>query len=128
VLRGEWVAAGAHVNVVGSATPAAREVDSAMMKRSRLFVDSRVSALNEAGDVIIPLHEGEISSDHIVAEIGELVAGLRQGRGTASEITLFKSLGLAVEDIAAAQFVNEIAAKRSVGTVIDLGGSRHASA
>jgi ornithine cyclodeaminase/alanine dehydrogenase-like protein (mu-crystallin family) len=124
VLRGEWVAPGAHVNVVGAATPAAREVDSALVKRSRLFVDSRVGALNEAGDVLIPIHEGEITPDHIVAELGEIVAGIRVGRRTSAEITLFKSLGLAVEDIAAAVFVHGRAEQRGTGIMIDLGGVR----
>jgi ornithine cyclodeaminase len=126
VLRGDWLAAGAHVNAVGACTPRARELDTTAVKRARLFVDSRVSALNEAGDVIVPIQEEAITADHIVAEIGEVAAGLRAGRREADEITLFKSLGLAVEDIAAAQFVHGAAVARSEGTVIDLGGSRHA--
>ena len=128
VLRGDWLADGAHVNAVGACTPRARELDTAAVKRSRLFVDSRVSALNEAGDIMTPIREEAITADHIVAEIGEVAAGLRPGRGGPAEITLFKSLGLAVEDIAAAQFVHAAAVARSVGTVIDLGGSRHARA
>lgn len=128
VVRGEWIAPGAHLNVVGSATPRAREVDSETVKRSRLFVDSRVSALNEAGDVLIPLQEGEITPEHIVAEIGESVIGLRRGRQSSSEITLFKSLGLAVEDLAAAQFVHARAEQRGAGIMIDLGGARDAIA
>ena len=124
VLRGEWVSPGAHVNAVGSATPGAREVDTELVKRSRLFVDSRVSALNEAGDVIIPLHEGEIAPEHIVAELGELVIGAKPGRRDQREITLFKSLGLAVEDIAAAQHVHAKALERGAGIIIDLGGTR----
>ena len=126
VVRGEWLAQGAHVNVVGSATPGAREVDTDMIRRSRLFVDSRVSALNEAGDIMIPIQEGQITSEHIVGEIGEIVAGLRPGRRTSSEITLFKSLGLAVEDIAAAQYVYGRAEERGAGIMIDLGGLRDA--
>jgi ornithine cyclodeaminase/alanine dehydrogenase-like protein (mu-crystallin family) len=128
VVRGEWIAPGAHLNVVGSATPRAREVDSATVKRSRLFVDSRVGALNEAGDVLIPLQEGEITPEHIIAEIGEIIIGLRSGRQSASEITLFKSLGLAIEDLAAAQFVHARAEQRGAGIMIDLGGSRDATA
>jgi ornithine cyclodeaminase/alanine dehydrogenase-like protein (mu-crystallin family) len=128
VLRGDWLADGAHVNAVGACTPRARELDTAAVKRSRLFVDSRVSALNEAGDVMVPIQEEAITADHIVAEIGEVAADLRAGRRGLAEITLFKSLGLAVEDIAAAQFVHGAAVARSEGTAIDLGGSRHARA
>jgi ornithine cyclodeaminase len=126
VLRGEWVSPGAHLNVVGSATPRAREVDTALVKQSRLFVDSRVSALKEPGDIIIPLQEGEIGPDHIVAEIGELAAGLQSFKRAADDITLFKSLGLAVEDIAAAQFVHARALERGTGVMVDLGGARDA--
>lgn len=126
VLRGEWVASGAHVNAVGSATPRAREVDTALVVRSRLFVDSRVSALNEAGDVMIPIAEGEIGPGHIVAELGELVVGGNPGRRDRKEVTLFKSLGLAVEDIAAAQHVHARALERGAGIMIDLGGRRDA--
>ena len=127
VLHGEWVAPGAHLNVVGAATPRAREVDTEMIRRSRLFVDSRVSALNEAGDIMIPIQEGEIGPEHIVAEIGELVAGLKTYRREAADITLFKSLGLAVEDIASAQYVHARALERGAGMMIDLGGVRDAT-
>jgi ornithine cyclodeaminase/alanine dehydrogenase-like protein (mu-crystallin family) len=124
VLRGDWVADGAHVIAVGSATPGAREVDTALVKRSRLFVDSRVSALKEPGDILIPIEEGEITPDHIVAELGELVNGSRQGRQSREEVTFFKSLGLAVEDLAAAQHVHAQAMRQSKGTHFDLGGTR----
>jgi ornithine cyclodeaminase len=112
------------VIAVGSATPRAREVDTALVKRSRLFVDSRLSALKEPGDILIPLEEGEITADHIVAELGELVNGTREGRKTPEEITFFKSLGLAVEDLAAAQHVHANALRLSKGTQVDLGGTR----
>jgi ornithine cyclodeaminase/alanine dehydrogenase-like protein (mu-crystallin family) len=124
VVRGDWVSAGAHLNVVGTATPQAREVDTALVKKSRLFVDSRLSALKEPGDIIIPLEEGAITPDHIVAEIGELAAGLKTVRRQPDDITLFKSLGLAVEDIAAAQFIHARAMERGIGVMVDLGGTR----
>jgi ornithine cyclodeaminase len=124
VLKGDWIADGAHVIAVGSATPGAREVDTALVKRSRLFVDSRVSALKEPGDILIPLEEGEITPDHIVAELGELVNGTRSGRRSREEITFFKSLGLAVEDLAAAQHVHAQASRLSKGTHFELGGTR----
>lgn len=127
VLRGQWVSPGAHVNAVGAATPRAREVDTEMVKRARLFVDSRAGGLNEAGDIMMPIQENAITPDHIVAELGEVIAGMCAGRRTASDTTLFKSLGLAVEDVAAAQLVYAAALDRSMGTHIDLGGSRHAA-
>ena len=108
--------------------PKPMEVDTALVKRSRLFVDSRVSALNEAGDVLIPIQEGEITPDHIEGEIGEIIAGPRAVHRKPSDVTLFKSLGLAVEDIAAARFVFERAEERGAGIMIDLGGRRDATA
>jgi ornithine cyclodeaminase/alanine dehydrogenase-like protein (mu-crystallin family) len=124
VLKGEWIAEGAHVIAVGAATRGAREVDTALVKKSRLFVDSRVSALTEPGDILIPLEEGEITPDHIVAELGEVVNGTRTGRESREEITFFKSLGLAVEDIAAAQYLHALAVRDSKGTHLELGGTR----
>jgi ornithine cyclodeaminase len=128
VLEGKWLADGAHVNVVGAATPRAREVDSETIVRSRVFVDRRESALAEAGDILIPISEGAITGEHIVAELGEIVGGARAGRESVREITLFKSLGLAVEDIAAAQHVFSLAVERRIGTDVALGGFRNADA
>jgi alanine dehydrogenase len=105
VLAAEWLAAGAHVNAVGACAPAARELDSAAVAGARLFVDRRESALNESGDFLIPLREGAITAEHIQGELGDLLLGRAAGRQAASEITLFKSLGLAVEDLAAAHHV-----------------------
>ena len=97
VVEGSWLAEGAHINAVGSSQAANRELDNEAVRRSRLFVDRRESARNEAGDYLIPLREGAIGEDHIVAEIGEVAAGMADGRRSAEEITLFKSLGLAIE-------------------------------
>jgi ornithine cyclodeaminase/alanine dehydrogenase-like protein (mu-crystallin family) len=124
VLKGEWVAPGAHINAVGSSTPTAREVDTAAMLHARLFVDRRESALSEAGDFIIPKQEGAIGDEHIQAEIGEILLGKAAGRSSPAEITLFKSLGLAVEDAAAARYIYEQAIRDGVGTLIELGGGR----
>jgi Predicted ornithine cyclodeaminase, mu-crystallin homolog len=125
VLNGEWVAPGAHVNAVGASTPQARELDTALVARSRIFVDRRESALKEPGDLLVPMSEGAITPDHIVAELGETVAGMRRGRESREENTLFKSLGLAVEDVAAARYAYDEAVRRSMGTTIDLGGKRN---
>jgi ornithine cyclodeaminase len=124
VLRGEWLARGAHVNVVGAATPECREVDTWAVARSRVFVDRRESALREAGDLMIPLREGEIGDAHGFTELGEVLVGRAAGRRSPEEVTLFKSLGLAIEDVAAAQVVHRNAERMGMGTRIDLGGAR----
>lgn len=124
ILRGEWLAPGAHLNVVGSSTPTAREVDTDAMVRASLFVDRRESAVSEAGDFLIPRGEGAIGDDHIRAELGEILVGAHPGRTSPHEITLFKSLGLAVEDVAAAQHIHADAVRRGIGTNVELGGRR----
>jgi ornithine cyclodeaminase/alanine dehydrogenase-like protein (mu-crystallin family) len=120
VLKREWIADGAHLNVVGSSFPRAREVDTATMAASRLFVDWRESTLNEAGDYLTPAAEGAIGPDHIVAELGEILIGKAQGRATPGEITLFKSLGLATEDLASAEYLYATAKENGAGTWVDL--------
>ena len=128
VLCGEWIAPGAHVNAVGSSTATARELDSEAVRRARLFVDWRESTLNEAGDFLIPRSEGAIGDDHILAELGELLLGTHPGRVSSTDVTLFKSLGLAVEDVAAAHHIYSQAMQRGVGTSVELGGRRDSSA
>ena len=105
VVDGDWLAEGAHLNVVGSSSPVAREVDTAAVVRSRLFVDRRESAENESGDYLIPLAEGAISPDHILGELGDVLLGTLPGRTSGDDVTMFKSLGIAVEDLAAAHHV-----------------------
>jgi ornithine cyclodeaminase/alanine dehydrogenase-like protein (mu-crystallin family) len=119
VLRREWIAPGAHLNVVGASQPDAREVDSATMAAARLFVDRRQSTENESGDYLVPLREGLIGPDHIRAELGELLTGARPGRSSPEEITLFKSLGLAVEDLAAAAYVYRRACDTGAGRLVE---------
>ena len=94
------------------------------MARGRLIVDRRESAQSEAGDVLLARAEGAIGDDHIAAELGEVLIGSREGRRSIDEITIFKSLGLAIEDIAAAQLIYERARAEGAGTAIDLGGRR----
>ncbi|WP_313641557.1 ornithine cyclodeaminase family protein, partial [Paenibacillus sp.] len=105
VLKGEWLKAGVHINAVGACRPADRELDSETVQLAKLYVDRLESAHNESGDYLIPLKEGVITSGHIIGEIGELISGSIVGRTTAGEITLFKGLGLAIEDLAAANFI-----------------------
>jgi len=126
VLLGEWIAPGAHVNAIGSSVAHTRELDTAAVVRSRLFVDRRESTINEAGDFIFPKKEGAIGDDHIQGEIGQVLLGQVPGRASADEITLFKSLGLAVEDLAAAQHIYAKALSTGRGTALEFGGSRHA--
>jgi len=128
VVQGEWLAPGAHVNAVGACTPAARELDTQAVLRAQLFVDRRESAENEAGDYLIPLREGAIGADHIRAELGAVLAGNAPGRTSPDEITLFESLGLAVEDLAAADHVVREAEAQGIGTWVALGGLRHDAA
>lgn len=97
VLLGEWLSPGTHINAVGAARPDWRELDEGVLSRARVYVDSREAAQKESGDVI--------AAREVVAEIGEVVLGTGEGRRSAEEVTVFKSLGLAVEDVAAAELV-----------------------
>lgn len=124
VLHGAWLAPGVHVNAVGSALPTARELDTQAVLQSRLFVDRRESTLREAGDFLIPRAEGAIDDAHILGELGALVAGTVRGRERDDDRTLFKSLGLAVEDVAAARFIHERALADGSGTWMNIGGLR----
>ncbi len=128
VLNGDWLSPGAHVNAVGAVGAAARELDTQAIRRSRLVVDRRESAEHEAGEFVIARAEGAIGDDHIVGELGELVLGAVAGRTSAEEITVFRSLGLAVEDLAAAQVIHRRALERGVGVAVDLGGGSDAGA
>jgi ornithine cyclodeaminase len=107
VVRGAWLTPGAHINAVGASTPDARELDTDAVARARIFVDRREAALAEAGDLLIPIAEGALPADFAPVEIGDLLAGTGTGRTADTDITLFKSLGLAVEDAACAGFLFE---------------------
>jgi ornithine cyclodeaminase len=120
VVRRAWLKDGAHVNAVGASIPTARELDTAAMRDAALFVDRRESALRESGDFLIPQREGAFGPEHIRAEIGELVIGAADGRRSDDEITVFKSLGLAVEDLAAAEYVLRRAEAEDAGVVVSL--------
>jgi ornithine cyclodeaminase/alanine dehydrogenase-like protein (mu-crystallin family) len=119
ILKREWIAPGAHINAVGSSIPTTREVDTATMAAASLFVDRRESTLNESGDVLFAMHEGAIGPDHIRAEVGEVLIGAKPGRASEDEITLFKSLGLAVEDLASAEYVYRKGKQLGVGTWVE---------
>jgi ornithine cyclodeaminase/alanine dehydrogenase-like protein (mu-crystallin family) len=118
VLRRDWLKPGAHINAVGSSFAGARELDTSTVAAASLFVDRRESTLNEAGDYLMPAAEGAIGPEHIRAEIGELLIGAAPGRTSPEELTLFKSLGIAVEDLAAAEYVVRRAGEEGVGTEV----------
>lgn len=124
VVQGAWLSPGVHINAVGASVSTARELDTQAVVQSRLFVDRRESALNEAGDFLIPRQEGAIDDAHMLGELGDLVLDPSRGRLGAGDRTLFKSLGLAVEDVAAARFIYDRARAEQSGTWIALGGLR----
>lgn len=120
ILHGSALTPGVHINAVGASVPTQRELDNAAMRSAKLFTDRRESLENEAGDFIHGLKTGAITEDHLLAEIGDLVNGDHPGRTSDDDITIFRSLGIAVEDIASAQLIYERALERGVGTEIDL--------
>ena len=119
VIRREWIAVGAHINAIGTHSPQSREIDTETMAVARIFVDRRESALNEAGDYLLAAKDGAVTPESIVAEIGELVIETKKGRTSSSEITLFKSLGLAIEDVVCAEYLYRKAAAENAGTWVE---------
>ena len=125
VLQGRWLSPGAHVNAVGFAGPTGRELDAEAVARGRLFADRRESIQNEAGDFLLAKKEGAVGDDHVAGEIGEVLLGRVPGRTSPEEITIFESLGLAIEDLAAVNHVYRRAQETGKGTRVELGGERH---
>ena len=120
ILFGDWIASGAHLNVVGSSIAAAAEIDTTVVVRSRFFVDCRNSTVNEGGEYLRALRCGAISAAHIAAEIGEVANGTNPGRTSPDEVTLYKSLGVAPQDLASAHYVLEKARAGGIGQLIEL--------
>lgn len=120
VLTSAAIRPGTHVNAVGAHTPRARELDSDTVARARLFAESRPVLLAEAGDVLIPIGEGRISEAHILGEIGEVAAGTLAGRLGRDDVTVFKSTGIALEDVIAAKVIYDRAKAAGVGIELDL--------
>jgi ornithine cyclodeaminase/alanine dehydrogenase-like protein (mu-crystallin family) len=116
VIKREWVSDGAHINAIGTHSPQSREIDTATMAAARIFADARESVLKEAGDYLLAAKEGAVTPESIIAELGELVIGMKTGRSSPSEITLFKSLGLAIEDVACAQHLYRKAQAEETGS------------
>lgn len=120
ILNGDWLDSGTHVNAVGSHTPDSRELDFNTIKRAKVVVDSREAALKEAGDLMIPISEGLITADHILADLGQVVTGKKSIRTSESDITLFKSQGLAIQDISTASRIYDLARKKEIGKEVNL--------
>ena len=119
VINKDWISPGAHVNAIGTHSPNSREIDGATMTAARIFTDRCESALNEAGDYLLAAKEGFVTPESILGEIGELLIGTKTGRTSASEITLFKSLGLAIEDVVSADYLYQKAQSQNAGTWVD---------
>jgi ornithine cyclodeaminase/alanine dehydrogenase-like protein (mu-crystallin family) len=119
ILQGEWLTPGVHLNVVGSSIAGAAEIDTPAVVKARFFVDCRNSTVNEGGEYLRALKAGAITPDHILGEIGEVANGSKVGRRSPLDVTLYKSLGIAPQDLAAAHFVLEKARAAGIGQVID---------
>ena len=119
VLKREWIAGGAHINAIGTHSPQSREIDTETMATARIFADRRESVLNEAGDYLLAVQEGAVSPESIIAEVGEVVIKTKQGRTSPNEITLFKSLGLAIEDVVCAEYLFRKAQTENVGRWVE---------
>jgi ornithine cyclodeaminase/alanine dehydrogenase-like protein (mu-crystallin family) len=119
ILSGEWVEPGAHLNVIGSSIATTAEIDTPTVVKSRFFVDYRSSTITEGGEYLRALRAGAITPEHILAEIGEVASGSKTGRISARDVTLYKSLGIAPQDLASAHYVLQKARERGVGQVID---------
>jgi ornithine cyclodeaminase/alanine dehydrogenase len=120
LFDGDKVKAGTHINGIGSHTPTARELDTKIIKRSKFVGDSKEACFNEAGDIILPIKEGEITESHFYAELGEIVTGKKKGRENNNEITLFKSNGLAIQDVATAKLIYNKALKAGIGLSVEI--------
>jgi ornithine cyclodeaminase/alanine dehydrogenase-like protein (mu-crystallin family) len=122
VVRGAWLSPGAHVNAVGACFAPNRELDTEAVRRARFFTDCRESCLNEAGDFLIPRAEGAIADTHLLGEVGEVFLGRKPGRTSPDDVTVFESLGVAVEDLASAWEIHRRARENGAGTWLEWGG------
>ena len=123
IVNGDWLKPGAHINSIGSHTPSARELDTRSIVRSKVVCDLTEACMAEAGDLLIPIQEGAFAWDRVYAELGQVVTGRKNGREDDREITLFKSVGLSIQDIATAHFVYKKALERGVGVSFEFSAS-----
>jgi ornithine cyclodeaminase len=124
ILLGEWLTPGAHVNAVGACFSTSRELDTEAVRRARFFTDCRESCVNEAGDFLIAQNEGAIDGAHLLGELGDVFVGKVPGRVSRDDITIFESLGIAIEDLAAAHFIHRRAVDTGAGTWLEWGGRK----
>lgn len=122
ILQGSDLEPGMHINAVGSSLPFTRELSAAAVARSRLFVDRKEAALAEAGDIVKAVAEHAVNEDHLVGELTDLVTGSKPGRTQDADITLFKAVGLAAEDVGSAEYIYQKALQEGIGTSVDFGG------
>jgi ornithine cyclodeaminase/alanine dehydrogenase len=120
IFHGKWVQPGTHISGIGSHSPGTRELDGDTIRRAKVVCDLIQACLKEAGDIIIPINEGIISEDHIYGELGEIITGKKEGRENDQEITLFKSVGLAIQDAATAKLVYDKARIANIGTSVEI--------
>ena len=120
IIKTAWVRPGTHINAIGANVANRREVEVELLKSSRIVVEYREQALQEAGDLVVPIKAGEITADVIAAELGQVLTGAKPGRTSKDEITLFKSIGVAIEDVAVAAMAYDKAARQRVGTVVEM--------
>lgn len=120
ILEGAWLKPGVHINAVGACSAQARELDSAAVQRSRIYLDRRDAALRDGGDLAIPLAAGELAMENIIGEVGQVMLGQVEGRQNDGQITLFESVGIAVEDLAAAALIYRLACEKGVGTEVEI--------
>lgn len=120
VFKGKWLEPGVHISAIGSYTPERREVDTETIQKAKIVCDQVSACLDEAGDLIIPIKEGVITKEHIYAELGEIVSGKKKGRENESEITFFKSVGLAIQDAAAAKLAYMKAKEMKKGIIVEI--------
>jgi alanine dehydrogenase len=120
ILECAWLKPGAHINAVGSHRPDSREIDGPTVARSKVVVDSREAIMAECGDILLAIKEKSITEKHLHAEIGEVLAGTKPGRSSGDEVTLYKSVGIAIQDVATAQLIYHKALELKVGTNVEI--------
>ncbi len=124
ILQGAWLQPGVHINAVGAHTPSTRELDGEAVRRCRFFGDRCEATCNEAGEFILAKKEGAITDAHLLGDLGAVLTGAIQGRQSDQDMTLFKSLGMSIEDLAAAAYLYEKAKQEKLGTWLEMGGGR----
>jgi alanine dehydrogenase len=120
IVKPEWLEQGVHINAVGSHRPDLREIDGVTLARAKIVVDSREAIMAECGDILLAMKEGSVTENAIHGEIGEVLAGKKPGRSSAGEITLYKSVGIAIQDVATAQLVYRKALEQNIGTNVEI--------